>query len=515
MYPQKFTLIREDNSKVDFREMCELLDIDKTRTTPYHPQSDGMVERFNRTLTTVLSAYVNEHHRDWDKQIPYIMMAYRSAEHETTGVTPNMSMFGREVRTPLDLVFEIPSTMKAIPTSEWVWELRERMEMAHTMIRRNTGTAMQRQKQIHDRKTSYESFEPGDKVFVYFPVKKVGTSSKFTSFWRGPYTILRKMSCVLYEVDCDRYKVGQVVHCDRIRRCRAQLLLGEDHSLLEESCSNRELESNTIDKGDEPSLPPEHDIEFQDFRTRRKPVWAKDYVFSIFREKMPNLKITPRKALGVCSCCMETINGDLTAHIKVCPKRLPCTLCKKTFLKVAYLRKHMMDTHKNVSTPGNPSASGSGVESENDESWDKDPEVEIDYGDELSENEERECSKKEDNNDSGEDSGEESRKKESNQVDCSKGDDLLEGRIFSKSTTPQLPIGKRVSTSTRPGTSGVTGAKRAKEDSQEKGKKKMAIECDGDVELNLGNLVGSERMVKASDVVVKLRGGQLRVEVRY
>jgi transposase InsO family protein len=65
--------------------VCRLLQIQKTRTTPYHPQSDGMVERNNRTILTMLSAFVNEHQNDWDEHLPYISMAYRAAEHETTG----------------------------------------------------------------------------------------------------------------------------------------------------------------------------------------------------------------------------------------------------------------------------------------------------------------------------------------------------------------------------------------------------------------------------------------------
>ena len=94
-----------------FTEVCRLLEIRKTRTTPYHPQSDGMVERFNKTLATMLSAYVNENHRDWDESIPYVMMAYRSSQHETTGFTPNMLMLGREVTTPLDIMYEMPSML--------------------------------------------------------------------------------------------------------------------------------------------------------------------------------------------------------------------------------------------------------------------------------------------------------------------------------------------------------------------------------------------------------------------
>jgi transposase InsO family protein len=63
-----------------FQKVCRLLQIQKTRTTPYHPQSEGMVERNNRTILTMLSAFVNEHQSDWDEHIPYISMAYRAAE---------------------------------------------------------------------------------------------------------------------------------------------------------------------------------------------------------------------------------------------------------------------------------------------------------------------------------------------------------------------------------------------------------------------------------------------------
>ena len=122
-----------------FAEMCELLQIEKTRTTPYHPQSDGMVERFNRTLCAMLSTLVDDNQGNWDTLLPYVMIAYRSTEHETTGMTPNILMLGRETTTPLDICFEMPPSIKSESTNEWVWELREKLETAHTFVRQNTG----------------------------------------------------------------------------------------------------------------------------------------------------------------------------------------------------------------------------------------------------------------------------------------------------------------------------------------------------------------------------------------
>ncbi|CAC5405631.1 unnamed protein product [Mytilus coruscus] len=90
-----------------FQEMCRILNIKKKRTTPYHPKSDGMVERLNKTLATMLSSFVEQNQRNWDEYIPFVMMAYRASEHETTGQTPNSLMLGRELSTPLDIMYEI------------------------------------------------------------------------------------------------------------------------------------------------------------------------------------------------------------------------------------------------------------------------------------------------------------------------------------------------------------------------------------------------------------------------
>ncbi|KAL1265477.1 hypothetical protein QQF64_003504 [Cirrhinus molitorella] len=74
--------------------MCELLDIDKTHTTPFRPQSDSQVERFNGTLQKILATTSERCHREWDLMVPYAVMAYRATKHSPTGFTPNMMLFG-------------------------------------------------------------------------------------------------------------------------------------------------------------------------------------------------------------------------------------------------------------------------------------------------------------------------------------------------------------------------------------------------------------------------------------
>jgi hypothetical protein len=211
--------------------MCVLLGIEKTRTTPYHPKSDGMVERFNRTLEAMLSAYVSDHQRDWDSHLPYAMMAYRSAEHETTTLTPNVLMLSRETSTPMDLMYEMPSSIKMKPANMWVWELRERLEDAHRIVRKYALGSMLRRETYHDRKSYWERLQVRDVVYVLFPKHKIGCSPTFTSFWRGPFTVQRIITDVLYEVDCGREARLEIIHCDRMRKKPSQELDHESTDL--------------------------------------------------------------------------------------------------------------------------------------------------------------------------------------------------------------------------------------------------------------------------------------------
>ncbi|CAG2218208.1 unnamed protein product [Mytilus edulis] len=262
--------------------------IDKTRTTPYHPQCDGMVERFNGTLAKMLTAYVDEHHSNWDCLLPYVMMAYRSAQHETTGCTPNRMMLGREVATPVDLMYDVPDYLKKIPQNRWAWELQERMEEAHHFVRKHVGQEMVRQKKYYDKQLNWCKFRKDDQVYVFFPIRKAGHSPKFTSYWRGPFRVLKEYSDVNYLINCGRRGRPQVIHVDRMRLCKGQLLRGEternennDDTFEPESVLpeifNEELDSadNIVDQSDSRD---ESGYAGRPRRVTKQPAWLHDFV---------------------------------------------------------------------------------------------------------------------------------------------------------------------------------------------------------------------------------------------
>ena len=117
---------REFESRV-FQECCKLLGVRKTRTTPLRPQSDGLVERLNQTLVQELATCCQETQGNWDRMLPLMLMAYRSAEHEVTQYTPARLMLGREIRLPVDLGTGRPPD-KELPTdtTEYAVDLQER-----------------------------------------------------------------------------------------------------------------------------------------------------------------------------------------------------------------------------------------------------------------------------------------------------------------------------------------------------------------------------------------------------
>ena len=139
---------REFENKV-MHELCLLGGSHKTKTTPYHPECDGLVERFNRTLLLMLAMFPSENKDDWDDLLPAVMMAYRSSVHESTGFSPYRLMFGEECTLPMDIGLprQQPDLQEGITSPYTVWA-KDTLEVAFDQVRRHSVQAVQRQKRL-------------------------------------------------------------------------------------------------------------------------------------------------------------------------------------------------------------------------------------------------------------------------------------------------------------------------------------------------------------------------------
>ena len=161
------------------REVCQLLGIKKTRTCPLHPRSDGYIERFNRTLLSMVSSLLepDRHQRDWDEQLPYAMLAYRSSIQESIGESPAMMMLGREVSLPVDVTMPSEES-EEIENKDYAEQLRDKMYDAHERARNKLKLSSDRQANAYDRNTKLRSFSVGDWVWMSGIPRKRGIFPK-------------------------------------------------------------------------------------------------------------------------------------------------------------------------------------------------------------------------------------------------------------------------------------------------------------------------------------------------
>lgn len=199
-----------------FQELCHLLDIDKTRTSAFHPQSNGLIERFNRTMEDMISKYVATDQRDWDKYLPVLMMAYRSSVHDSTGQSPSMLMLGRELSLPVDILYGLHRLDPKSPCT-YIEDLKDKMHHVHDLARNKMIKASDRQKRDYDHRSNHAQYQVGSPVWVFSASKKRGLCPKFQCKWLGPFVIKRKISDLVYEVRQGPKGKPKIVHYNRLK----------------------------------------------------------------------------------------------------------------------------------------------------------------------------------------------------------------------------------------------------------------------------------------------------------
>ena len=114
-------------------EVCKILGIAKSRTTPYHPQSDGLVERFNRTLLDMLATAATNYPFDWQHLCP-LCMAYNTSVHTTTGYSPFYLMFGRQARMPINIAYGQLQPSETPSPAAYASELHRRLQDVYERV---------------------------------------------------------------------------------------------------------------------------------------------------------------------------------------------------------------------------------------------------------------------------------------------------------------------------------------------------------------------------------------------
>ena len=209
------------------KEVCKLLEIRKTHTTPYHPQCNGIVERFNRTLLGMLATTVDSYPSSWEQNIRRVCLAYNSSVHASTGFSPFFLMFGRQVKLPVDLMYGTTQG-KESAVMEYVKNLKDGLLEAYALVRDRCETEHKRQKSIYDRKVHGEPYSEGDLVWLYTPAVPSGQSRKLHRPWKGPYKVVERLGDATYKLQGTRGRRPQIVHFDRLKPCPPNVRLANE-----------------------------------------------------------------------------------------------------------------------------------------------------------------------------------------------------------------------------------------------------------------------------------------------
>ena len=148
------------------KELCEVSGCKKSRTTPYHPQGNGMTERFNRSLLGMLGTLQPSQKSDWKTHIAPLVHAYNCIRHESTGFSPYSLMFGRDPHLPVDLTFGLTEDKPVEPLTKYVDKLRTRLKESFDLATKAANQARDKQKKVYDTKARPANLQVGDRVLV-------------------------------------------------------------------------------------------------------------------------------------------------------------------------------------------------------------------------------------------------------------------------------------------------------------------------------------------------------------
>lgn len=214
------TVIRAQILSPTFSVRCETFGIYKTRTTPFRPQSDGQVERFNGTLQNILATTVESCHWDWALMIPYAVLAYRATKHSSTGFSPNMMMFGRELNEPIDLVDGLPPDPEnAKSPPQHAKDLRQRLESVHQIARDNLKQSTERAKRYYDKRICHTKYNTGDAVWHLIKGEKSVKNKvrKFLPAFEGRYFVLSQLDDLIYCIQKGPRTKVNVLHHNKLK----------------------------------------------------------------------------------------------------------------------------------------------------------------------------------------------------------------------------------------------------------------------------------------------------------
>lgn len=167
-----------------FKKTCDFLKIKQLWSTPYHPQTQGALERSHSTLKEYLKSFINKNQDNWPRYVYTAMLAYNTTVHSTTNYTPYELVFGHKPFLPNSLYNESPSTTYP----DYVKMLQHRLKCSHDKALEHIQKSKTISKQYYDSRTRPVQYKENDLVYLknHLRLRKA-----LSPLWKGPYKIIK------------------------------------------------------------------------------------------------------------------------------------------------------------------------------------------------------------------------------------------------------------------------------------------------------------------------------------
>ena len=218
------------------KEVSRLLGIKQLTSTPYHPMCNGLVERFNGTLKTMIKRLCNKQPKLWHRFINAALFAYREVPQESTGFSPFELLYGRSIRGPMHVLRQLWTQdirdEEVKNSYQYVFELRQKLDDTLTLAQEELSKSQGRYKHYYDRGTRDRKFRICDLVLVLLLTK----ANKLLMQWKGPYEVTGRIGPCDYVVNMKGKK--KTLHANLLKQYISRdmdqgKLAGNDISLAE------------------------------------------------------------------------------------------------------------------------------------------------------------------------------------------------------------------------------------------------------------------------------------------
>ena len=213
--------------------LCELYGVQKLRTSPYHAQTNGQVERMNQTIICMIGKLEQDKKAHWSEHLPEMLSAYNGTRSVVTGYSPYFLLFGRKARMPVNYLFPtLHDSPHQTKMEVSVAAMQKRLKEAFAVARHRTSQEAAKQRRYYDCKAGAVALQPGDVVMV--------RTDGFVGKWKvkdrwedGGFIVESQLEdWPVYKVRCPTTDAKQKPKYRILHRNRLLLVTNEDDTVI-------------------------------------------------------------------------------------------------------------------------------------------------------------------------------------------------------------------------------------------------------------------------------------------